>query len=162
MKETKKYHQKFRKEWCNDEQFKSWLLPVAGNDREAFCKLCKCRLAAKYFTLKSHMAANKHKKRLSEIYGNSINDWDFQEPEDCLWNEHFEDTDCDAERSKEDLVSKKIGQLLLKGFKMLAASCETCVGVLLEDKAGVELCVTCNLDKLQQQGGHRHSIGIEN
>ncbi|KAK6026727.1 Sjogren'S syndrome/scleroderma autoantigen 1 [Ostertagia ostertagi] len=44
-----------------------------------------------------------------------------------------------------DEVSKKMGELLLRGVTMLDAYCQTCSGILMEDRSGVRTCVTCEL-----------------
>lgn len=53
-----------------------------------------------------------------------------------------------------DEVSKRMGELLLKGQTMLDEYCPTCSGILMEDRAGVRRCVTCELyaEKLAQAG----------
>ncbi|XP_018020125.1 protein ZNRD2-like [Hyalella azteca] len=50
------------------------------------------------------------------------------------------------EKSRTDIVSHEMGQLLLKGYKMLATTCHLCDCILMEDRAGVQLCIGCNLD----------------
>ncbi|CAD6187746.1 unnamed protein product [Caenorhabditis auriculariae] len=52
-----------------------------------------------------------------------------------------------------DRASEKMGQLLLRGFTMLDASCDTCHTVLME-KGGVRLCVKCEMDR-ETSGGSR-------
>ncbi|EFO86764.1 hypothetical protein CRE_04821 [Caenorhabditis remanei] len=44
-----------------------------------------------------------------------------------------------------DEVSKRMGELLLKGQTMLDEYCPTCSGILMEDRTGVRRCVTCEL-----------------
>jgi len=49
----------------------------------------------------------------------------------------------DARARKTDSVAAKMGDMLLKGYKMLAVSCEICNNVLLQDKQGNTICVSC-------------------
>ncbi|EGT34731.1 hypothetical protein CAEBREN_12220 [Caenorhabditis brenneri] len=44
-----------------------------------------------------------------------------------------------------DEVSKRMGELLLKGQTMLDEYCQTCSGILMEDRTGVRRCVTCEV-----------------
>ncbi|CAG0891770.1 unnamed protein product [Darwinula stevensoni] len=46
-------------------------------------------------------------------------------------------------RLKSDLISKTLGDYLLKGYRMLNATCEACGTVLLQDKDKNLLCVAC-------------------
>jgi uncharacterized Zn finger protein (UPF0148 family) len=48
-----------------------------------------------------------------------------------------------AKRERSDKISKRIGDYLLKGYKMLASSCEVCYSIELEDKEGQIYCVAC-------------------
>lgn len=48
-----------------------------------------------------------------------------------------------ARRERSDKISKRIGDYLLKGYKMLASSCPECQSVELEDKEGKLYCVAC-------------------
>lgn len=162
-KHYKIYNQRFRNVWREDSRFKLWLMPVAGDSGRAYCKFCKCMLKAKFQDLKIHATTKKHKKCSppnSNIFDNDDEDDEEYTPDihyiETEITEGTELTQADAEGSRADLVSKKMGQLLLKGFKMLASICETCECILMEDKGGVELCIGCNLDN-QAQGGHNYN-----
>jgi len=48
-----------------------------------------------------------------------------------------------AKRERNDKISKRIGDYLLKGYKMLATSCPVCQSIELEDKHGQKYCVAC-------------------
>uniref|UniRef100_A0A915AMD0 Sjoegren syndrome/scleroderma autoantigen 1 n=1 Tax=Parascaris univalens TaxID=6257 RepID=A0A915AMD0_PARUN len=48
-----------------------------------------------------------------------------------------------------DRVSMKMGDLLLRGYTMLNAYCDVCSGILMEDRQGVRVCVTCDLLKAE-------------
>lgn len=59
-----------------------------------------------------------------------------------------EDQISQAQRKKDefrDEVSKRMGALLLRGVTMLDAYCQTCNGILMEDRNQVRTCVTCEL-----------------
>jgi len=51
--------------------------------------------------------------------------------------------DIKAQRAKSDLVSKKLGELLLKGYRMLDASCTNCGCILMQLKNQPTYCVNC-------------------
>ncbi|PAV56368.1 hypothetical protein WR25_15480 [Diploscapter pachys] len=55
-----------------------------------------------------------------------------------------------AESAFRDEVSKRMGEMLLKGYTMLDAYCDTCAGILMEDKNGVRRCVQCEVYKEYQ------------
>ncbi|CAO4369399.1 unnamed protein product [Caenorhabditis nigoni] len=60
----------------------------------------------------------------------------------------FHEENADSIRLREsfrDEVSKRMGELLLKGQTMLDEYCPTCSGILMEDRTGVRRCVTCEL-----------------
>ncbi|UMM22623.1 hypothetical protein L5515_003750 [Caenorhabditis briggsae] len=60
----------------------------------------------------------------------------------------FHEENVDSIRLREsfrDEVSKRMGELLLKGQTMLDEYCPTCSGILMEDRTGVRRCVTCEL-----------------
>lgn len=57
---TKKYSQKFRKEWLKCKSFNSWLCELPADPTKAYCKLCKCEIQAKYCQLVNHKKTNKH------------------------------------------------------------------------------------------------------
>jgi len=48
-----------------------------------------------------------------------------------------------AKRERSDKISKRIGDYLLKGYKMLATTCPVCQTIELEDKQGQKYCVAC-------------------
>jgi uncharacterized Zn finger protein (UPF0148 family) len=43
------------------------------------------------------------------------------------------------ERERSDLISKKLGELLLQGFRMLNETCEHCDCILMQKKNEVKL-----------------------
>lgn len=63
----KLYTQKYRKEWEQEDEFKSWLKSVPGDDLKAYCSLCKSELLAKVTDLKKHSVTKKHKQKLQII-----------------------------------------------------------------------------------------------
>ncbi|EYB87222.1 hypothetical protein Y032_0266g697 [Ancylostoma ceylanicum] len=54
-----------------------------------------------------------------------------------------------------DEVSKRMGELLLRGVTMLDAYCQICNGILMEDRNGVRTCVTCDLFAERTKEGSR-------
>ncbi|VDO87816.1 unnamed protein product [Heligmosomoides polygyrus] len=54
-----------------------------------------------------------------------------------------------------DEVSKRMGELLLRGVTMLDAYCQVCNGILMEDRNGVRTCVTCELFAERTREGSR-------
>ncbi|KAL6726016.1 hypothetical protein Aduo_008029 [Ancylostoma duodenale] len=54
-----------------------------------------------------------------------------------------------------DEVSKRMGELLLRGVTMLDAYCQICNGILMEDRNGVRSCVTCDLFAERTKEGSR-------
>ncbi|KHJ93286.1 Sjogren'S syndrome/scleroderma autoantigen 1 [Oesophagostomum dentatum] len=54
-----------------------------------------------------------------------------------------------------DDVSKRMGELLLRGVTMLDAYCQVCNGILMEDRNGVRTCVTCELFAERTKEGSR-------
>ncbi|WKY02181.1 hypothetical protein Q1695_015863 [Nippostrongylus brasiliensis] len=54
-----------------------------------------------------------------------------------------------------DEVSKRMGELLLRGVTMLDAYCQVCNGILMEDRNGVRTCVTCDLYAERTREGSR-------
>ncbi|KAI8482593.1 protein ZNRD2-like [Branchiostoma floridae x Branchiostoma belcheri] len=50
----------------------------------------------------------------------------------------------EARRERNDQISKRMGDYLLKGWKMLGTNCEECGCILLRDKQGADYCVACN------------------
>ncbi|ETN79329.1 Sjogren'S syndrome/scleroderma autoantigen 1 [Necator americanus] len=54
-----------------------------------------------------------------------------------------------------DEVSKRMGDMLLRGVTMLDAYCEVCNGILMEDRNGVRTCVTCELFAERTKEGSR-------
>lgn len=51
------------------------------------------------------------------------------------------------QKSRADIVSQELGQYLLKGYKMLAETCDICGCVLMQDNTRQNHCIGCNLDK---------------
>eukprot|EP00330_Aristerostoma_sp_ATCC50986_P011208 CAMPEP_0114591234 /NCGR_PEP_ID=MMETSP0125-20121206/13333_1 /TAXON_ID=485358 ORGANISM="Aristerostoma sp., Strain ATCC 50986" /NCGR_SAMPLE_ID=MMETSP0125 /ASSEMBLY_ACC=CAM_ASM_000245 /LENGTH=141 /DNA_ID=CAMNT_0001789219 /DNA_START=148 /DNA_END=573 /DNA_ORIENTATION=+ len=49
----------------------------------------------------------------------------------------------EQERRKSDLMSKKMGELLLQGWAMLEESCQECLFPYMRSKAGEIVCVGC-------------------
>jgi len=49
-----------------------------------------------------------------------------------------------AKQERSNKISKIMGDYLLKGYKMLASSCEDCGCILLQDKQSQLYCVACN------------------
>ncbi|KAF2362121.1 Sjoegren syndrome/scleroderma autoantigen 1 [Trinorchestia longiramus] len=71
---------------------------------------------------------------------------------------HFDNVDDDLEASGEDapqstVLGKKMGQLLLQGYKLLLSVCQTCNFTLMEDHQGMELCVRCSSDQETENAG---------
>jgi len=48
-----------------------------------------------------------------------------------------------AKRERSDKISKRMGDYLLKGYKMLATNCRICSTIELQDKQGHLYCVAC-------------------
>ncbi|MEQ2278394.1 hypothetical protein XENORESO_017618 [Xenotaenia resolanae] len=48
-----------------------------------------------------------------------------------------------AQRERQDKISKLMGDYLLKGYKMLGDSCEVCGTILLQDRQEKNYCVSC-------------------
>lgn len=58
---------KFSQTWLDDPLFKDWLKPVMGNDREAFCSVCKKTINLTWngvTAVKSHSASSIHQQRM--------------------------------------------------------------------------------------------------
>ena len=54
---------KFREKWTDEPEFKPWLRAVAGNDRQAYCSLCKKTISITWMGLnavRSHMQSASH------------------------------------------------------------------------------------------------------
>lgn len=49
-----------------------------------------------------------------------------------------------ARRERQDQISKRMGDYLLKGYKMLATTCPHCDTILLQTRQGVNYCVSCS------------------
>jgi len=49
-----------------------------------------------------------------------------------------------ARRERQDQISQRIGQYLLKGYKMLATTCPHCDTILLQTRQGQNYCVSCS------------------
>ncbi|XP_075044855.1 protein ZNRD2 [Mixophyes fleayi] len=48
-----------------------------------------------------------------------------------------------ARRERQDRISRLMGDYLLKGYRMLGDSCDTCGTILLQDRQKKLLCVSC-------------------
>ncbi|XP_047235329.1 protein ZNRD2 isoform X2 [Girardinichthys multiradiatus] len=48
-----------------------------------------------------------------------------------------------AQRERQDKISKLMGDYLLKGYRMLGDSCEVCDTILLQDRQQTNYCVSC-------------------
>lgn len=48
-----------------------------------------------------------------------------------------------ARRERQDKISRMMGDYLLKGYRMLGESCETCGTILLQDRQKKLLCISC-------------------
>lgn len=55
-----------------------------------------------------------------------------------------------AKQERSNKISKLMGDYLLKGYKMLASSCEECGCILLQDKQSNNYCVACS--ELEAEG----------
>lgn len=49
----------------------------------------------------------------------------------------------EAKRERQDKISKLMSQYLLKGYKMLASTCPTCMTIELKSKEGEIYCIAC-------------------
>ena len=59
---------KFAESWLDVPDFKTWLQPVAGNNKEAYCSICKKKISVASMgvnSLKSHMQSASHKIAVS-------------------------------------------------------------------------------------------------
>lgn len=57
MPKQKRYKQKFKKEWLENELFKKWLIKVSNNPKMACCKFCKCEINEKYSDIIGYLKA---------------------------------------------------------------------------------------------------------
>ncbi|XP_066438664.1 protein ZNRD2 isoform X2 [Eleutherodactylus coqui] len=48
-----------------------------------------------------------------------------------------------ARRERQDKISRMMGDYLLKGYRMLGESCDTCGTILLQDRQKKLLCISC-------------------
>ncbi|XP_069596374.1 protein ZNRD2 [Ranitomeya imitator] len=48
-----------------------------------------------------------------------------------------------ARRDRQDKISRMMGDYLLKGYRMLGESCDTCGTILLQDRQKKLLCISC-------------------
>lgn len=62
-----KYSQHYRSDWEKMAVFKEWLQPVANDRTKAYCKYCKCDMAAKLSILKLHILSAKHKNTIEPL-----------------------------------------------------------------------------------------------
>ena len=63
LKKKTVYSQKYRKEWETQEEFKSWLRPVANDPTKAFCTFCHCEMFGRIADIKKHRITKKHKDK---------------------------------------------------------------------------------------------------
>lgn len=56
---SKKYTQKFRKEWLNHPKLKDWIKESASSNK-AYCQYCKCDIVSKLSDLVAHSETKKH------------------------------------------------------------------------------------------------------
>lgn len=55
-------------------------------------------------------------------------------------------------RERSDVISKMLGDYLLKGYKMLDSTCSECDTILLQDRSKKDMCVCCEfIDKKTDQ-----------
>ena len=69
---------KFAGSWLEHEQYKPWLKPVSGNDREAYCSFCKKKISVTSMginALRSHMLGASHKSAAARRQQVSIEYW---------------------------------------------------------------------------------------
>lgn len=62
-----KYNRRYNKSWEEEPQFKNWLMPVAGDDKLATCRFCRCTLRAHHADLKQHARTEKHQKNSTKF-----------------------------------------------------------------------------------------------
>ncbi|XP_044126149.1 protein ZNRD2 [Bufo gargarizans] len=48
-----------------------------------------------------------------------------------------------ARRERQDKISRRMGDYLLNGYRMLAESCDTCGTILLQNRQKKTLCIAC-------------------
>lgn len=58
---------KYRKEWENLPEFKTWLMKDSANDCNAKCTICSKTIVAELSTIKRHGKTLKHKQLQSQI-----------------------------------------------------------------------------------------------
>lgn len=61
--ETTSHYQKYRKEWETEEEFKTWLRPVANDPTKAFYTFCHCEMFARIADTKKHKETKKHRNK---------------------------------------------------------------------------------------------------
>ncbi|XP_031328721.1 uncharacterized protein LOC116159845 [Photinus pyralis] len=54
------YSQKYREEWEKLKEFQGWLQRCTTDNIKAYCKYCKCLLAARFADLQKHTKTDKH------------------------------------------------------------------------------------------------------
>ena len=62
-----KYSRRYNKSWEKEAEFVQWLMPVAGDDRSATCRFCRCTLRAHHADLKQHSRTDKHQKNAAKF-----------------------------------------------------------------------------------------------
>lgn len=72
---VKRYKQKFRNSWFENESFGNWLAASDEPDT-AYCKVCNCTLKAKFSLLKCHKATKKHVKQMADFISSLQNQAD--------------------------------------------------------------------------------------
>ncbi|XP_015122562.1 uncharacterized protein LOC107044991 [Diachasma alloeum] len=77
-----KVAQKFRDDWLQMNEFKSWLQRVPANPLKARCKLCSQEYTADISVLKTHAKTDKHKERERPLKNTSIKMTQFLQRED--------------------------------------------------------------------------------
>lgn len=67
---SKRYVQKFRKNWLDRDELRDWLIENPNVDLNGkyggFCVFCCTPLPSKLYDLQSHAASRKHAKNVSE------------------------------------------------------------------------------------------------
>ena len=69
----KKYTQKFRNEWLNDDNYRNWLQRIEGDHTKCRCKYCKSILNAKLCNIDRHATTTKHKKAMEKFSAERAN-----------------------------------------------------------------------------------------
>lgn len=59
--------QKFRLEWCKDDELRDWLLPDKNDVHKARCKYCNVQFVAELTNIRGHGNGKKHKSLLASL-----------------------------------------------------------------------------------------------